>query len=585
VREKGPSALRRKLSRARASGISDFARTLGFTVSLVGRLVPNPIKPDALRLPSGRKSRVDTSQGLRRLREELMVEVTRLQARLDRLHERLATGVDPSVGMAAVSSLVEQARAVRTQLDEKRDELVRIERHLTRERVLEPSDAYEAGQPQGAPPPSQARALAEADPGQQREKERRRSAKKIAKQASAPDRYAKKTLQRLSETLFDGDPHIRRESAQRLAEFGGAAATRLLQLALDDPHERVRLGALNALTLVDGPERVATFRRFLHDEGPMMRLAALRGLSAIGRELKRSELLAALEDQDARVRMAAAGWLGARRDQAAVRPLVFMLSDDDEEVRAAAAEGLGALGDDGAVLGLIRALGDESESVRAAVRWALRSLVGEEIESVGLELEGDARIAALKSWWSEARIATSVARTEGPSPSAAPFEAQVAPAPRPRMRDERKPAAVPSEPPVEPQRRPQRAQTEASPALGPAARPRPAPAPQVEEQAEVAEEESLLDAVPSIGAAPSQVPDAAEEESLLDAEPGDLGAKVAAKSPVAEPEIGEAGEEAAEGQFEDVFGGGEPAAVPVKKDDAEEKPGEEEEDEEYESLL
>jgi HEAT repeat protein len=570
------------LGRVRASGISDFARTLGFTVGLVGRLVPTPTKPDAQRPPSKPrgKARADTSQSLRRLREELTADVARLETRLDRLHERLATGVDPSAGIAEVSSLVEQARRVRAELDEKRDELVRIERHLTRERVLAPSDAGEAGRPLSLPPPAQARAIdAVGDVAEQREKERRRSAKKIAKRAPATDRYAQKTLQRLSDMLFDDDPHIRRESAQRLAEFGGETAVRLLQLALEDPHERVRMGALNALSLVDGPERVATFRRFLRDEGPMMRLAALRGLSTIGQELKRSELLAALADNDARVRAAAASWLGARRDRAALRALVFALSDDDQEVRAAAAVALGTLGDDGAVLGLIRALGDESAAVRAAVQWALRNLVGEEIESVGLELEGDDRIAALKSWWSEARIATSVARSEGPSQSAAAFETSVAPAPKPRVRAERKAAAIPSERPAEPQRRPQ------------AAPPRPARAKEVEEEAEVEEEESLLDAAPSIGAAASQAPEAAEEESLLDAEPGDQGEELAATSTGTESAIGEAGEEASEesgeGQFEDVFGGGEPAAKPEPKVDEEKEPGEEgeEEDEEYESLL
>jgi hypothetical protein len=214
-------------------------------------------------------------------------------------------------------------------------------------------------------------------------------------------------------------------------------------MATDDSRDRVRLAALNALCGSRSRLAVATFRRFLRNPGPALRLAALRGLAATDVRLPSpAEITLALEDDDASVRKAAATIAGSRAKlahaPAAFQALAFALRDPDETVRIAVVEALASLGDHRAVLPLIRASSDASPLMRSAAERSLREILGSEIDSVGAGLAPEQRSAALKEWWTAARVDIALGRrtkraeprSEVPEPVLAPIS-EVTPPPAP----------------------------------------------------------------------------------------------------------------------------------------------------------
>jgi hypothetical protein len=139
-------------------------------------------------------------------------------------------------------------------------------------------------------------------------------------------------------------------------------------------------------------------------------LAALRGLASIDARLVASDnLVATLEDADPGVRRAAASLLGCHPETGTISTrvigaLVLALYDEDEGVRLSAADALGATSDDRAVLSLIRAAGDASPAVRDAAAQALRSILGDEVDTVAAGEPVERRVEALKAWWRSSRV-------------------------------------------------------------------------------------------------------------------------------------------------------------------------------------
>jgi HEAT repeat protein len=294
---------------------------------------------------------------------------------------------------------VARARELRERISEKQTELLRVERHVDRERRLHSKPRVRTKK--------RAKSLAPRGPGAKERKalERQRHAVfRVLETAPFRDRTERVLVERIAAGLFSEDLVNRRQSTLELRRVASVAAVRLLMIAAKDPARRVRVSALNALVGSENRAVLEVFRRCLHDRDPQVRLTAMRGLACVGAELSVDELLTALDEGDAELRKTAASILGWRSGADVVRPLVGALGDEEESVRVAAAEGLAHLADPKAALGLIRALGDASPRVRDAAERALLVIVGPEIQQVAEGLSGAERISALKTWWRSARV-------------------------------------------------------------------------------------------------------------------------------------------------------------------------------------
>lgn len=465
-------------------------------------------------------------------------EIRKLEAELERVHSRITSQPLPSdptdqATAAQFDLLVRRARQIRDRIQEKRDQLLRIERHLARERWLRTQERRSVAE--AAKPPSTAR----------RAKPRRPSAlRKVLNKISLDDQSALAEVRRLGEDFSSNDPDVRRRACARLGNVDSANARKLLLMALDDPNQRVQLAALNALSGARSRAAVAAFRRFLSHRSAPLRLAALRGLASIdARLLGEAETAAALKDADASVRRAAATIMGWRRERRARDPqayqaLTLALHDRDPTVRVAAVEALGSLGDHRAVFSLIACLADHAEPVRESAEQSLRVVIGSALDTVGGGLTGEERVAALKQWWRSARVEVALGRS--PAIEERPAKAPVAPA-----------APVESAPPETPR-------SEAAPPEAEAIAAAPVPDIDALLPVETIDEEAAADAAGDAG-------EGGDFENIF----GDVGAEAGAldegaQSAEAEPEPvpepvpdaeAEDGEAGAEGEeYENIFG-------------------------------
>jgi HEAT repeat protein len=391
-------------------GLRALARSLGSAATAVRRAFAQP--------RAGVAAAVKPSAALGRLlvaRRQVKSDVAKLQAELDRLHALITS--QPLVShdadhppAAQLDGLIRRARSIRDRLQEKRDEQLRIERHLARERWLRSQEARPAAdtaRPRAAPRRAKTRRAA--------------TVREMLSKISPADRSEPYEVRRLGEDFSSRDPEVRRKACTRLGSFDSPSARKLLLMALDDPSERVQLAALNALAGTRTRASIAAFRRFLRSSSAPLRLAALRALAAVdARLLDESETSAALQDQDAAIRRAAAtimGWRRERqvRDPQAFRALTLALHDGDATVRVAAIEALGSSGDDRSVFPLIGCLADADEPVRAAAEQSLRAILGPALDAAGGSLAAEERVAALKQWWRTARIDVALGRATPPA--------------------------------------------------------------------------------------------------------------------------------------------------------------------------
>jgi HEAT repeat protein len=535
-----------------------LGRSLGSAARLVRQLVPRR------RFFGGGSDAAESgSVALReyeRTRRRLNLEISQLEVEIERLHSMITTSGVPmrgEGGTASLDELLDQSRQKRDLSHEKRQELARVERHISRERRLSPLE----------PPEVKRRRVEAAARRRSTDRERQSSARsstgrgasraavaKAVEGGSFGNRAQRLAFTRVTERLLDKDPDVRRDAVLELGRLGGANVPELLLSAVEDPSERVRLAALNALVGSNHSESAEAFRRYLHDKNPAVRLSALRGLASLNaRLLPNADLIARLEDSDAAIRRTSANILGWRRDgvigREVIHALALTLHDDDDDVRAAAAEALGNLGHHQGILSLINALEDPSAQVKEAADRALRSVLGEPFDRVGEGASGTARVTALKEWWKEARTDVYLASHVGElpiegvrgSPAAAPptrvAEPPAAPAPAKKAASAAKP-------------------TERSAKVAAVAKPESAPDAKAGAAAQaVAAEKGAEQAV-----------EAAEEpgdESSEDFESVLAGGEESAEQPEAaeaakEAEGGEEAEsEGEEGAFEDIFGGGE----------------------------
>ncbi len=351
--------------------------------------------------------------GLDVSRRRVEQEVAALESQLEGLHDLITQGgVAPGAsGRADVSTLIGEARRLREKLQDKRHELARVERRLSRERRLEqPRGSAKNGTatPSEESPTSMwKRAFAPRTRGQL--SPRQRAVLKVYESATFTSREERKEFHQAAQDLLRRDENVRREAVMRVGQWQNPAALSLLAIVADDPSERVRLTALNALASRQDPQSAGTLRRFLTDRHAACRAAAVRGLGSLGLDRVRdTEWLQALEDRDDSVRRTAAVVLGWNRGdpnvpRAVYAALTLALRDESEAVRVAAVESLASLGQERGVFPLLLTAEDPSVAVRRAGRQAVLRLVDEDIEVICSEVEPEARVRTLRAWWARSR--------------------------------------------------------------------------------------------------------------------------------------------------------------------------------------
>lgn len=90
-------------------------------------------------------------------------------------------------------------------------------------------------------------------------------------------------LARLSETLSDPVPVVRRETAFVLGELGGETAVSALGRLATDPNADVRLIAVDALAKIGGPQAVQILAQTAYDDNELVRARAVHALGQLTR--------------------------------------------------------------------------------------------------------------------------------------------------------------------------------------------------------------------------------------------------------------------------------------------------------------
>ena len=213
---------------------------------------------------------------------------------------------------------------------------------------------------------------------------------------------------RLSESLADPDPDMRRTAAEALGKIGHRSSRNGLISALDDREPRVRAAAALSLgrlgeaesgpaliqSLSDSVEavRVAAalalgeiepspvsealiLSRLGHADGPE-RMAASHALLGLDTISFSDELAGALRDTDPRIRQGVAAALGETGDMRAIPHLVSLLrADASAGVRTEAAFRLGKIGNDRVMSDLAKVAETDSDvGVRGWARWAMEQI-------------------------------------------------------------------------------------------------------------------------------------------------------------------------------------------------------------------
>ncbi|WAC05712.1 MAG: HEAT repeat domain-containing protein [Methanoregula sp.] len=199
---------------------------------------------------------------------------------------------------------------------------------------------------------------------------------------------AKKDIAGLVKALQFHDITVQSHAAQALGSLGTPAMDALVR-ALKKKDKHIRLGIIEALTIIRDPDAVAALTETLKDESSEVRWETAIALGEIGDELATVPLVQALKDHDKYVRFGAAfalakiGWKPAddtekafyfagmqewkavkMMGKSAIPALSHILNDRDSNVRQKVIEILGEIGDPDATPALIRSLADENTEVR-----------------------------------------------------------------------------------------------------------------------------------------------------------------------------------------------------------------------------
>jgi len=198
-----------------------------------------------------------------------------------------------------------------------------------------------------------------------------------------------KNIPALIRALRYDDFDVQTSAAQALGTLGTEGIDELI-LALKTRDRDVRLGIIEALSVIRDPRAVPSLIHLLSDPGSEVRWEAAIALGEINDPASTASLVQALRDPDKYVRYGAAsalqksGWkpasdeerafhsVGLQEWQAvreigepAIPALSHVLHDRDNGVRMQAIEILGSIGNRKAVPVLMRSLADEN----AEVRW------------------------------------------------------------------------------------------------------------------------------------------------------------------------------------------------------------------------
>jgi hypothetical protein len=199
---------------------------------------------------------------------------------------------------------------------------------------------------------------------------------------------ARKDIAGLVKALQYNDIEVQSRTAKVLGSLGIEAMDELI-LALKKKDKRIRLGIIEALTLIKDPRAVPALIKTLKDESSEVRWETAIALGEIGDPQAIEPLVHALKDHDKYVRYGAAfalakiEWKPADDTQkafyfagmqewkavkligkSAIPALSHILNDRDSNVRQKAIEILGEIGHPDATPALIHSLGDASSEVR-----------------------------------------------------------------------------------------------------------------------------------------------------------------------------------------------------------------------------
>jgi len=197
-----------------------------------------------------------------------------------------------------------------------------------------------------------------------------------------------KDIPALIHALRYNDFEVQTNAAQALGTLGSEAINELI-LALKDKNKHVRLGIIEALSVIRDQRAVPMLTELLNDTSSEVRWETAIALGEIGGPEVTLPLKNALRDPDKYVRYGAAsalsktGWNPASDEErafyyvglqewqavkdcgsAAIKVLSLVLRDPDSSDRIKAIETLGSIGDKKAIPVLMQSLHDENADVR-----------------------------------------------------------------------------------------------------------------------------------------------------------------------------------------------------------------------------
>jgi hypothetical protein len=200
-----------------------IGRVMGTIVGFLLRLVPAGGETLGGMMPAARAPK---SEFVRR-RDQLKTQVEALDRELGRVHALITRGALPGAGAShgglTVEGQVARARELRERISEKQTELLRVERHVDRERRLHSKPRVRTKK--------RAKSLAPRGPGAKERKalERQRHAVfRVLETAPFRDRTERVLVERIAAGLFYEDLVYRRQSTLELRRVASVAAVRLL---------------------------------------------------------------------------------------------------------------------------------------------------------------------------------------------------------------------------------------------------------------------------------------------------------------------------------------------------------------------
>ena len=165
--------------------------------------------------------------------------------------------------------------------------------------------------------------------------------------------------------LHDPNLQVQEAAASILANIADEQVYEPLLSALLNPNWIVRMSAAKGLTRLQDPRSIDTLILVLQDKVPAVREEACRAIQAIG-EASIPPLLKGLQDPNWRVRLRAVEALSLLKPQVAVAPLMNLVANDsDSAVRQDAIRALGQIGDAHAIPLLLDSLTTPSLQLKA----------------------------------------------------------------------------------------------------------------------------------------------------------------------------------------------------------------------------